>query len=61
MESDKLKKDKQDHAAFKSDDEPEYEKPNLKGDYGNLLMLFVLYVLQGKIMMMVLKGKKIKL
>lgn len=47
MESDKLKKDKKDLAAFKSEDEPEYEKPNLKGDYGNLLILFVLYVLQG--------------
>jgi hypothetical protein len=23
------------------------EKPNLKGDYGNLCLLFLLYVLQG--------------
>lgn len=27
--------------------ESEDEKPNLKGDYGNILILFLLYVLQG--------------
>jgi hypothetical protein len=27
----------------------EEEKPKLKGDYGNLLLLFLFYVLQGKI------------
>lgn len=26
----------------------EDEKPNLKGDYGNILILFLLYVLQGE-------------
>jgi hypothetical protein len=30
------------------DDEKKHEKPNLKGDYRNLMLLFVLYVLQGK-------------
>lgn len=36
----------------KSDDyeEIKHEKPNLKGDYQNLMLLFVLYVLQGKIL-----------
>lgn len=41
MESEKLKKNNNDV------NESELEKPNLKGDYRNLMILFVLYVLQG--------------
>lgn len=50
MESEKLNKNAQDvkvDVKVIDHDKSEYEKPNLKGDYRNMMILFVLYVLQG--------------
>jgi hypothetical protein len=36
------------HESLRMREEKEEEKPNLKGDYGSLLVLILLYVLQGE-------------
>jgi hypothetical protein len=39
---------KKSHESLSMSDGKEEEKPNLKGDYGSLLVLIMLYVLQGE-------------
>lgn len=43
-----MKKDEKEVEKFELEISEDEDKPNLKGDYANILILFFLYVLQGK-------------